>query len=292
MRLSEWIAANTSLPVRLVTIVVLVAAAHLLVIAVRSFSDHLLAERRPYEMRKLKSVTSLATSAIVFVLYFGAIGLVLYELEVSVEAYFGSAAVVGLAVGFGSQGLVQDVVTGLTLIFSDLFDVGEMVEISGQSGIVRSIGLRFIVLENALGAEIFIPNRTITNVINYPRGYVRCLVDVSLPNDPAEAKEVERIVMQLFPTVTERFPGILLAPPSVEERVKTSAGREFLRIKFRLWPGRGAPIETTFKQELQEAIKAVDADYGEWMISVYYEVEKQTRRPQALWFRKRSRSSS
>ncbi|MGH8496808.1 MAG: mechanosensitive ion channel family protein [Gammaproteobacteria bacterium] len=287
--MSEWIAANTSLPVRVFAIVVLVAAAHLIVIAVRGFSDRLMAARPPYEMRKLKSVTSLATSAVVFVIYFAAIGLILYDLNVGVETYFGSAAVIGLAVGFGSQGLVQDVVTGLTLIFSDLFDVGEMVEISGQSGVVRSIGLRFIVLENALGAEIFIPNRTITNVINYPRGYVRCLVDVSLPQDAQKAEDIERIVMQLFPSVTERFPGILVAPPSVEERVRTSAGREFIRIKFRLWPGRGAPIETTFRQELLEAIKTVDPDYAEWMVAVHYEVEKQIRRPQALWFRKRTR---
>lgn len=284
MRVGEWIGANTNLPVRIFAIVVLVATAHAAVIGVRGLSDRMLAARRPYEMRKLKSVTSLATSAIVFVLYFGAIGLVLFELDISVRAYFGSAAVLGLAVAFGAQGLVQDVVTGLTLIFSDLFDVGEMVEISEKSGIVRSIGLRFVVLENALGAEIFIPNRTITNVINYPRGYVRCLVDVLLPTDAAKAQQVEELVTQLYPTVTERFPGILIAPPSVEERVRTSAGREYIRVKFRLWPGRGAPIETTFRQELVAAIKSVDAEYAEWMIPVYYEVEKQTRKPRPSWF--------
>src|SRR5690606_22150626 len=56
--------------------------------------------------------------------------------------YFASASVIALAIGFGSQGIVQDVVTGLTLIFSDLIDVGDMVEISGQSGVVRSISMR------------------------------------------------------------------------------------------------------------------------------------------------------
>ncbi len=61
----------------------------------------------------------------------------------SLKTYLASASIMGLAIGFGSQGLVQDVVTGVTLVFSDLIDVGEMVEISGQTGIVRSIGMRF-----------------------------------------------------------------------------------------------------------------------------------------------------
>src|SRR5687767_4431636 len=90
------------------------------------------------------------------------------------------ASVLGLAIGFGSQGLVQDVVTGLTLIFSDLIDVGDLVEVSGQTGVVRGVTMRFVELENALGGTVFVPNRTISSVINYPRGYVRCFVDVTL----------------------------------------------------------------------------------------------------------------
>ena len=65
-----------------------------------------------------------------------------------------------------------------TQVFSNLIDIGDMVEIGGQTGIIRSIGMRFTVLENSMKAEVFIPNRSITNVINYPRGYVRCLIDV------------------------------------------------------------------------------------------------------------------
>lgn len=232
--------------------------------------------RMSSSVSKAKTVASLGISIAVFALYFGAFGLVLKEFHVSLKAYLASASVIGLAIGFGSQGLVQGVVTGLTLVFSDFFDVGDVVEISGQTGIVRRVGMRFTVLENSFGAEIFIPNRTISNVVNYPLGYVRAIVDITLPNDPDIADRMEEKVASLLKSTAEQIPGIFRMPPGTEGRFRTSSGKEFLRVKFCLWPGRGGPIETTFKQEVVQALKAIDTSYGEWMVTVNYEVEKKS----------------
>ena len=71
--------------------------------------------------------------------------------------YLATASVVGFAVGFGSQGLVQDVITGLTLIFTDTLEVGDVVEISGYIGRVERVGLRFTELKTFLQpAGVFI----------------------------------------------------------------------------------------------------------------------------------------
>jgi small conductance mechanosensitive channel len=110
-------------------------------------------------------------------------------------------------------------------------------------------------------------------VVNYPRGYVRCIADVTLRGDAAGMSAMETAATQLAQSVYEQFPGILLTQPSVEGRRKTTAGKEFLRIKFRIWPGRGAPIEETFRDELTAALQAEDPAYQDWMIAVYYEVE-------------------
>ena len=261
---------------KIFSIVVIVVGAHLTVIFIRRFGKRLRhAWPRP-SLSKVRSLASLFSSITIFVIYFAAFGLVLKEFGVSLTAYLASASVMGLAIGFGSQGLVQDVVTGLTLIFSNLFDVGDMVEISGQTGIVRSIGMRFTILENYFGAEIFIPNRTITNVVNYPRGYIRCLVDITLSPDPDLANRMEKAMTPVVSSAFEQFPGILLTPPSVEGRIKTSSGKEFLRIKFCIWPGRGTTIETTLKQEIVQLLKGIDPTYGEWMVTVNYEVEKKS----------------
>ena len=266
--------SSLSYPWRILAILAIAVGVHLAVIIIRSLSKRLMSALTNRSFSKVRSILGLLTRISIFILYFAAVGILLKEFGVSLTAYLASASVLGLAVGFGSQGLVQDVVTGLTLIFSDLVDVDDMVEISGHTGIVQTIGMRFLVLKNPLGAEVFLPNRTITNVINYPRRYVRCLVDVTLSREPEIADRMEALVQSIVADAAEQFTGLLITEPSSEGRIKTSSGKAFLRIKFRIWPGRGAALETTVKQEIVQSLKQLDPAYADWMVTVNYEVEK------------------
>lgn len=274
----------TGIPVlgRSILILGVVVVLHLAVHLVRVAGERLTRSEATASVRKLRTIISLGTSVAVFTFYFFAVGFILQELGISMTAYLASASVIGLAVGFGSQGVVQDVVTGLTLIFSNLVDIGEMVILGGQTGVVRSIGMRFIVLENSFGAQVFIPNRTITNVVSYPRGYVRSIVDVSLSDDEEVQRQMIAFAEQLVPTVAEQFPGIMRSPPTVEGLVRTSAGRAFLRVKFRIWPDRLEPISQSFRQELLHGLKKLEPNYADWMVAVHFEVEKPVRRPRTL----------
>ena len=268
--------AEASGLVRIIAIIVVIGGLHLAVIAVRHLSNKLKSLATRPGLSKTRTIASLATSAIVFSLYFVALGLILREIGISLKAYLASASIMGLAIGFGSQGLVQDVVNGLTIVFSGLFNVGDMVEISGQSGIVRGFGMRFTVIENPLGARVYIPNRTITNVVRYPRGHVRAVVDTTLPRNPEIAAQAEARVASIVSAFFEQLPGTLLSPPSIEGRVKTGAGKEFLRVGFRTWPERGTPLETAVKQEIICALRELDPAYQDWMVTVNYEVEKKS----------------
>jgi len=260
-----------SLIVRILFLVSIAAFTHLFVILVRNLAQR---SSRVLQHPKLRSVISLFMSAIIFSLYFLAVGLVLRELGVSLTAYLASASVIGLAVGFGSQGIVQDVVMGLTIIFTDMLDVGDLVDVGGQVGRVTRITMRFVVLENALGAVVFIPNRSINTVLNYRRGYVRCLVDVTLLGNDGTKNAMVRSATDKMSSFFEQFPGICITEPSTEGRMETATGKEYLRLKFRIWPNRGQPIESTFVKELTAALQVLDAEYRDWMIAVYYEVEK------------------
>ncbi len=146
---------------RLLLIVILAVVLHVVVGMIRVVSEWLInkstAQETPLDFvtRQPKFVTliKLVANAITFGLYFFALGLVLQELGVDLKYYLGSASILALAISFGSQGLVQDVVISLTLIFSDTMDVGDMVEIAGTVvvvGRVEEIGLRFTILRNFL----------------------------------------------------------------------------------------------------------------------------------------------
>ena len=279
--------SDSPLLTRTLIIIAVVVALHLAVYLLRVGGEHLTRSETTASVRKLRTIISLATSVAVFTLYFLAVGFILQELGIRMTAYLASASVIGLAVGFGSQGVVQDVVTGLTLIFSNLVDIGEMVNIGGQTGIVRSIGMRFIVLENSFGALVNIPNRTITNVVFFPRGYMRSIVDVTLSDDPATREEMKSFAETLMGTVQEQFPGIMRSPPSVEGCIRNRAGREFLRLKFRIWPDRVEPITQSFRQELLHGLKKLDPGYADWMVAVHFEVEKPVRRMPRVGLRRR-----
>ena len=185
-------AHGSSTGTRLLLIIGLALVVHVLVKIVRRISEWLIyknhEQKNPLgfvtQQPKFVTVSRLIVSAIVFLIYFFAMGLFLQELGVNLTAYLASASIVGLAISFGSQGLVQDIVTGLTLIFCDAMDVGDLVEIAGTVvviGRVEEIGLRFTRLVNFYNQNILIPNRTIANVSRFPRGGVDVYGDVQLP---------------------------------------------------------------------------------------------------------------
>jgi small conductance mechanosensitive channel len=237
---------------------------------------------RSVSQTKLKTLTSFITSVTVFVLYFIAFGFVLHELGISLSTYFASATVIGLAVSFGLQGVVQDIIMGLTVVVCDLIDVGDLVEIGGQVGIVESVGIRFTTLVNFIGARFFVPNRTLLSVINYPYGYVRAFLDVRLPNDIEIANQIEEQVKKLARSACEQFPAIILLKPTFYSAEHTSAEYQYLRVKFRIWPGQGSIIEGFVKQSVVQAARAIDQNYADWMVVVHYRAESKHKTPDRL----------
>jgi small conductance mechanosensitive channel len=259
---------------RVALVVFIAIAAHVLVLAIRFIGRHLMSAETLLRWNKLRTLAGLFLSLLIFSLYFAALGLVLHEFGVSLTAYLASASVLGLAIGFGSQGVVQDVVTGLTVILSDLFQVGDMVEISSQTGIVQNISMRFTTLLNPLGAKVFIPNRTLSNVIIYPRGYLRCYADIALSPQSELARQMLPRIGEITQSFVEKYPGILRDIPEIGDPQTTASGKLYVRVKFRIWPGRDAPIANDYRSELVDTLKKLDQAYDGWMVSVNNEVSE------------------
>jgi small conductance mechanosensitive channel len=265
---------ESSITRRLVLIALLAAFLHVAVRTIRFVTEWVVnkghAQKNPLgfviQQPKFVTLIQLIAHAVTAVMYFFAIGLVLQEFGVNLTAYLASASIVGLAISFGSQGLVQDMVIGVTLIFSDALDVGDMVEIAGTVvviGRVEEVGLRFTKLINLYNQIVFVPNRTIANVSRFPLGGVYAYADVLLPPGAAPDK-VAGIVANVAKGMWMQFGAIILSEPTVGE-VETAAGGgwEFIRVRFKIWPGQGTLIETTFRQQIVSAMKHFHADRPE-----------------------------
>ena len=106
--------------------------------------------------------------------------LVLSELGVSVAPILGAAGVVGLAVGFGAQSLVKDYFTGLFLLLENQIRQGDVVQLGDHSGLVEEVTLRYVQLRDYDGNVHFVPNGTISTVVNMSRGHAQAVVDVGV----------------------------------------------------------------------------------------------------------------
>jgi moderate conductance mechanosensitive channel len=267
---------------RIVIIVGLTLLAHFLVRLVHLLSDWLVrnsaAKRSPvgFVMHppKFITLTRLVASALTFLIYSVALGFVLWVFGLDpkkfLATYLATASVIGLAVGFGCQGLVQDVVTGLTLILSDTLDVGDLIEVSGQIGRVERVGLRFTELTNFFNQQVFVPNRTISNIARFPSSGVNAYVDAQIP-EKADRKAVTETAHRIATGMWNEFGAIILSEPKLlETDLASQVSWKFLRVHFQIWPGQGALIETSFRQRLVNALKAFDADYADWMVAVTY----------------------
>lgn len=270
------------LALQVAVIVCLAVLAHFLVRLLRFISDWLIrksaAKRSPVgfvtRQPKFITLTGLITSAVTFLIYSVGLLFILKQLGMNTQhliaTYLATASIIGFAVGFGSQGLVQDVLTGLTLIFTDTLEVGDMVEISGYVGRVESVGLRFTELRNFFDQQIFLANRNIGNIARFPRGGVHAYADVQMPAK-ADRKQAGEAVTRLAKGMREQFSAIILSDPEFFEiRPENPGTRPFIRVDFKIWPGQGALIETTFRQRVIEALKQLDAEYADCMVVVTY----------------------
>jgi small conductance mechanosensitive channel len=273
---------DPSVGVRILLIFAMAVLAHLTVKAIRYLSEWLfirsrgqrghfgLAVQRP----KVVTLARLVVSGIIFLVYFAALGLILQELGFSLTAYLASASVVGLAISFGSQGLVQDIVIGLTLIFSDALNVNDIVEIAGAInsviGRVEKIGMRFTTVVNFYNQKVLIPNRTIGNVSRFQLGGVDAYADPQTPVG-ADPKVVRQLIENIAVGMWAQFGAIILAEP-ILGRVESAPGGSwnFLRVHFKIWPGQGSLIEITFRQEVVKAMRVLDPHYADWQVPVTY----------------------
>lgn len=275
----------TSLPVaaRISSIIVLAVLAHFLVRGIRQISQWVLSLRAHESVSKsdiiarrfpkIATITTILVSAFTFTIYFMAVGLILQEFNISLTAYLASASVIGLAIGFGSQGFVQDVVIGLTLIFSDTLNIGNMVEMSGAIGRVEKIGLRFTTLINLHGQNIYVPNRNISIISQFRGGCIRAYVDIQIPAE-LEEQLIREQLQSIGEGMHEQHRSIILTPPEFFGVMQTNnGGWRYFRIKFRLWPGQNAIIEDTLKKRVILTMKLQYPDYADWMVTVTYKVE-------------------
>ena len=151
-----------------------------------------------FNEKRSETLHKLVKSAVRYTIYFIAFFQILAVLGVNTTSIVASAGIASVAIGFGAQSLVKDIISGFFIILEGQFDVGDNVKIYNQAafiagGYVMSLGLRSTKIRSKDGEVYFIPNGTINQVVNYSLMYNLALVELPIKIDDSIEKIEERV---------------------------------------------------------------------------------------------------
>ncbi len=128
--------------------------------------------------QRAKTIGAVLSSTVTIVIVTIAALVVLGELGINLAPIIASAGIIGLAIGFGAQSLVQDFIAGMFILIEDQYGVGDWVDVGAASGEVEEINLRVTKLRDGDGALWYVRNGEIMRVGNHSQGWARAILDV------------------------------------------------------------------------------------------------------------------
>jgi moderate conductance mechanosensitive channel len=169
--------------------------------------------RGPIKVSERREMTlmKLLENVLKYVVYFIAIMSILAALTIDVKAMLAGAGIVGLAVGFGAQSLVKDIITGFFIIFEDQFSVGDYVRIGQFEGTVEEIGLRTTKIKSFTGEINILPNGSIIEVTNFSVYNSVSVLDIGIAYE-GDIEYAEKVLQDYLETTTEKYPELVKTP--------------------------------------------------------------------------------
>ncbi|QJT10404.1 mechanosensitive ion channel family protein [Oceanidesulfovibrio marinus] len=206
--------------------------------------------------------------------------MILGEMGIDLGPILAAAGVIGLAVSFGAQNLVQDFISGFFMLLEDQVRVGDVVQTLGKSGVVERITLRLIVLRDLSGNVHFIRNGQIDVVTNMTKGYSYYVFDLGV----AYREDVDDVV-EVIKAVDEDMRGDdaynrdILAPIEILGLDKFGDSAVIIRARTRTRPGSQWIIGREFNKRLKKAFDEHGIEIPFPHITLYPGVDKEGKAP-------------
>ncbi len=189
--------------------------------------------------------------------------IVLSSIGVEIGPLLAGAGVIGLAIGFGAQKLVRDILSGIFFLMDDAFRVGEYLDAGGISGTVEQITLRTIKLRHHRGMLQIVPLGDLASITNYMRGGIVVKFDLQLPYD-TDIDKVRKIIKKVGKAMLldEELGADFIKP--VKSQGVRSVGDSVMtfRVKFTARPGTHFVIRREAFKRITEALEKKGIHYA------------------------------
>ncbi len=264
---ASWIASDEGLGVAgsVVSAALIVLIAIVLHVVVASWVEYRLnsSNGKPPTPRE-KTLLNLFKNAFTVALVIFGLMLALAQIGVNIAPPLAGAGVVGLAIGFGAQKLVQDIITGIFIQFENVMNEGDVVEVAGKSGVVEKLTIRSVTIRDMTGTVHLIPFSSVDQVSNMMRGFSFYVSEVEIAYD-SDIEAAKQAMRDAFARVMEHadyrdvilddldLQGLIAITPAsmkLRARIKTlagkqwGAGRYYSEMLMRLFAERGIDTPT------------------------------------------------
>jgi small conductance mechanosensitive channel len=229
------------------TLVLLLAGYHVLQRLIDRLVQRVATHQR--DAARSRTLGSLLTSVVRWMLAFVVLVLILRELGVDVQAIVVSAGVLGVVIGLGAQALIRDLLTGIFLLFESLVAVGDVVQVGATTGTVEAVGLRVTKLRLQDGSVRIVPNGSLSEFTNFSVGWGRAIVEVAVPRDA----DIDRAlaVLREAGEAWARETGGALDAPTVQGIMRFSGGDAVLRLTVRVDAARRLDAENDLRRRIK-----------------------------------------
>jgi len=206
--------------------------------------------------QQLSTLAGVISGVGIFLVVFSALIQLLGVFNIDVKPLIASAGVVGLAIGFGAQTLVKDVINGFFILLENQYDVGDIVRVGGVQGTVENMTLRRTVLRDADGSVHTVPNSEIKIVTNMTRDWTQVALHIA-----ADYSENSDHIVQLLRDISldiwndPQFHDYLVSQPEVPgiDRVTGSEVEYLMLVKTR--PGKQFPVTRELRRRIKDCFQ-------------------------------------
>ncbi|AVR01010.1 mechanosensitive ion channel protein MscS [Oceanobacillus iheyensis] len=242
---------------KILQVILIIVLALIVVRVTRNVVDRLFKKREKGPIRiterRENTLKKLIKNVVAYIVYFIAIIMILDNVfGFQVGALLAGAGVAGLAIGFGAQNLVRDIISGFFIIFEDQFSVGDYVGVAGIEGTVEEIGLRTTKVLSWTGELNVLPNGNVTQVINYSVHNGLSIVDVNIPYE-SNVNDAENAINNIVATLPDKYDFIVGVPEIIGVQ-NLDVSHFTIRIIADTLPGFQWAGERNIRKEIQNQL--------------------------------------
>jgi|SRR5690625_38023 len=185
--------------------------------------------------KREQTLNNLSKSILSYFIMFLVIMIILDIFQVPIRTMLAGAGVAGIAIGFGAQNLIRDVIAGFFIIFENQFSVGDYIEIGEIEGDVVMIGMRNTTLRSYFGQTYIIPNGYIEVLTNYSSSNGFAMVEINIPYE-SDILAVEKLVAKTLVVLPEKHHDIFVGMPEINGVQALELSNYILRVRAETQP--------------------------------------------------------